>query len=162
MTDDHDFYLDDPEEWPDPEDHRSDPIRFFSEEIDFELDQPARIIAWVRQVIEQEEGILTFLNIIFCTDSYLHRMNVEYLQHDTLTDIITFPYQDPPRIEGDIFISIDRVHDNAKTFGVSFEYELNRVIIHGVLHLAGYGDKTPAEKKRMTEKENAALALLPQ
>lgn len=98
--------------------------------------------------------MLHLLNFIFCSDDYLLRLNVEYLDHDTLTDIITFPYADPPSIHGDIFISIDRVRDNAADFKVTFEQELNRVMAHGVLHLCGYGNETqtrnaPCGKKKM-------------
>lgn len=88
----------------------------------------------------------------------MQQLNVEYLQHDTFTDIITFPYTQAPDIEGDIFVSIERVQENAQTYQVPFEEELRRVLIHGILHLCGYGDKTSAEKQCMTEKENEALA----
>ena len=87
-------------------------------------------------------------------------MNVEYLNHDTLTDVITFPYDNSGNlIEGDIFISIDRIHDNAKTFETTFTNELHRVIIHGALHLCGYGDKSEEEAKEMRRKENEALSI---
>lgn len=147
--------------WPDQESFEStDPISFNSEDIDFELANTPLVRRWIEKVIQQEGGRLTYLNIIFCSDPYLHQMNVEYLQHDTYTDIITFPYQEPPRVEVDIFISIDRVRDNAHIYEATFEDELHRVIIHGVLHLCGYGDKVPAEQARMREKENEALALM--
>lgn len=135
-------------------------IFFHSEDIPFQLDKPSIIISWIEKIIKQEGKILQNLNFIFCTDPYLHQINLEYLQHDTYTDIITFPYKKPPNIEGDIFISIDRVQDNAQSFKASFTEELHRVIIHGVLHLCGYLDKTPAEKKEMRAKEDAALQLL--
>ena len=92
-----------------------------------------------------QKAQLIGLSYIFCSDAYLHNINVEYLNHDTLTDIITFPYLSPPEIEGDIFISVDRIRENAQTFQVTFEQELHRVIIHGVLHLCGQGDKTEEE-----------------
>jgi len=98
--------------------------------------------------------------LYFCSDKYLHQLNVEYLQHDTLTDIITFPYNDPPIVHSDIFISIDRVRENAKELHVSFEQELHRVIIHGILHLCGYKDKTKEEAKLMRQKEEAMLKFL--
>lgn len=142
------------------EDGPTDPISFFAEEIDFEPANPALLRRWIEDVIAVEKAELNFVNYIFCDDAYLLKLNQEYLQHDTLTDIITFPYHDPPVVEGDVFISIDRIHDNAHQFGVSFEQELHRVMIHGVLHLCGYPDKAPEEKAKMTQKEDEALQLL--
>lgn len=135
-------------------------IHFHSEDTEFDLPQQGRLQQWIESIIRRESGILQQLSFIFCSDNYLHALNVEYLQHDDLTDVITFPYQEPPRIEGDIFISIDRVRDNAASFGMSFEQELHRVMIHGVLHLCGYTDKSEEAKKIMTAKEDEALALL--
>ena len=103
---------------------------------------------------------LQHITYIFCDDAYLLDLNEQYLNHDTLTDIITFHYSKLPQIEGDIFISIERVHENAQTYQVTFDQELYRVIIHGVLHLCGYSDKTPTDKALMTEKENKALLQL--
>ena len=128
-------------------------LTFHTEDIDFELDNTKKVEQWILQTIENEGGILSFINYIFCSDTYLHRINVEYLDHDTYTDIITFPYSDET-IESDIFISIDRIRENAKTFNVTFERELHRVMIHGVLHLLGYGDKTEEEQKRMRARED--------
>lgn len=145
---------------PDPDDTASGLIHFHTQDSDFELAASDRIRAWIVNVIQAENCQLKELNFIFCSDSYLYHINVAYLQHDTLTDIITFPYTEPPLIQGDIFISIDRITDNAADLGLPFSDELHRVIIHGVLHLCGYGDKTAREKKLMTEKEDAALALL--
>lgn len=139
---------------------QEDVISFHSEEIDFELPRSPRIEDWIRAVIHNQNCRLVFLNIVFCSDEYLHQINFEYLDHDTFTDIITFPYADPPRIEGDVFISIDRVRENAVSFHVPLEQELHRVIIHGVLHLCGQGDKTPEEKVAMRDKEDEALELL--
>ncbi len=135
-------------------------IEFSSEEIEFELKDEQAAIDWLQKIIEQAGCVLRSLNFIFCSDEYLHRLNVEYLDHDTLTDIITFPYAKPPTIEGDIFISIDRVRDNAQDFKVTFEQELHRVMAHGVLHLCGFGDKTPEEQKVMRKKEDEALEIL--
>lgn len=135
-------------------------IHFHSEDIEFDLPKQDALQQWIETVIRRESGILQQLTFIFCSDHYLHALNVEYLQHDDLTDVITFPYQKPPHIEGDIFISIDRVRDNAASFGTSFEQELHRVMIHGVLHLCGYADKTPEAQKIMTAKEDEALGLL--
>ncbi|MCG8332656.1 MAG: rRNA maturation RNase YbeY [Chitinophagales bacterium] len=133
---------------------------FEQEDIDFELpNDEQRYIDWIQYIIKKEKKELLQLTYIFCSDSYLHQINVEYLNHDTLTDIITFPYTEPPLIEGDIFISIDRVKENAVKYGVSFEDELHRVIIHGVLHLCGYPDKTEEEAKVMRKKEEEALEI---
>lgn len=134
-------------------------INYHTEEIDLSLNNEEDISTWIKSAIQQEGHHLGILNFIFCSDPYLHKINIEYLNHDTLTDVITFPYSET-QVEGDIFISIDRIKDNAESFNVSFEQELNRVMIHGVLHLMGYTDKTLADKKKMTQKENLYLGLL--
>ena len=146
---------------PDHDDAEEAGVFFQSEDIEFSLQDADVITNWINAIISREGCRLSSLNIVCCSDEYLHQINLNYLQHDTLTDIITFPYADPPDIQGDILISIDRIEDNAADLGISFSDELHRVIIHGVLHLCGYGDKTPAEKKVMTEKEDEALALFP-
>ncbi len=109
-----------------------------------------------RMIFEEkkEEGELSF---VFCSDDYLLKMNKDYLQHDYFTDVITFDYTENNIISGDIFISIDRIKENAKSFNVTFEEELQRVMIHGILHLIGYNDKTEEEQSEMTEKENKYL-----
>lgn len=135
-------------------------ISFFSEDVDFQLTNEPTIVKWIIQVISQYKHQLASLTYIFCSDSYLHQINVSFLQHDTFTDIITFPYAKSPLVESDIFISIDRVRENAKTYDVPFDRELNRVIIHGVLHLCGLKDKSEVEAKRMREAENDCLMLL--
>lgn len=137
-------------------------VSFHSEDINFQLKQETSIQQWIDAVIEHQNANLIGLNYIFCSDAYLHNINLEYLNHDTLTDIITFPYLTPPDVEGDIFISIDRVRENADTFKVSFEQELRRVIIHGVLHLCGQADKTDEEATQMRRKEEEALAMYAQ
>lgn len=142
------------------EDDSPTPIQFFSEDTDFILDQASLIVDWIDTIISKEKKSLQQINFILCSDKYLHKINVEYLNHDTFTDIITFPYSEPPIIHSDIFISVERVEENAKKFKTSFTDELHRVIIHGVLHLCGYGDKTEEEKSFMREKENEALVLL--
>lgn len=114
---------------------------------------------WINAVIAHHQATLGELQYIFCSDAYLHQLNLEYLQHDTLTDIITFPYAEPPLVSGDLYISLERVADNALDHQLPFATELHRVIIHGVLHLCGYGDKTPAEAARMRVLEEEALAL---
>lgn len=135
-------------------------IEFSAEEIEFGLKDEKSTSDWLQKIIERMGCVLRSLNFIFCSDDYLLKLNLEYLDHDTLTDIITFPYAEPPMIEGDIFISIDRVRENANDFNVSFEQELNRVMAHGVLHLCGFGDKTPEEQQVMRQKEDEALQML--
>ena len=133
-------------------------INFYTEEIDLAFPDKEKTSAWIKSAILQENKVLGNLNFIFCSDTYLHKINLEYLDHDTFTDVITFPYSEI-NIEGDIFISIDRIKENAKVFNVSFDDELNRVIIHGVLHLMGYMDKNAENKHQMTLKENLYLSL---
>lgn len=135
-------------------------ILFHMEDIEFELQHTEQLMSWIESVIQLEHKSLKQLNFIFCSDDYLHNINVEYLNHDTLTDVITFPYAKLPSVEGDIFISVERIKENGKVFEVSFLEELHRVMIHGVLHLCGYGDKTATAKAKMTQKENEALLLL--
>jgi len=101
------------------------------------------------------------LNIILCNDEYLHKLNLSFLNHDTLTDIITFDYTESDIISGDIFISISRIKENANKYSLAIKEELHRVTIHGILHLCGYGDKTKREKEIMTSKENEYLAERP-
>ncbi len=137
-----------------------DLISFQSESVEFELDDPSVISDWIQQVITDEHCRLVQVTFVFVSDEYLLDLNQEYLQHDTYTDIITFPYARPPEIEGDIYISIDRVRDNAENLGESFATELHRVLIHGILHLCGYSDKTEAEARQMREKEDEKLRLL--
>lgn len=135
-------------------------IHFFTEEIDFTLKGKAGIRNWIKQTITHEGQQLRELNFIFCTDEYLLQINREYLNHDTYTDIVTFDNSElKGKIVGDIFISIERIRENAKRFKVAEWEELHRVMIHGVLHLLGYTDKSKKEKAQMTEKENQYLGL---
>lgn len=134
-------------------------ILFFSEEIEFELNHSEAVRQWISYVISTENRAFQSINFIFCSDEYLHKVNVEYLNHDTYTDVITFPYASHP-IEGDVFISIDRIRENAVAFNVAFEEELYRVMVHGTLHLLDYLDKTPEDKAQMTELENKYLQQL--
>ncbi|MBK7409726.1 MAG: rRNA maturation RNase YbeY [Saprospirales bacterium] len=129
-------------------------IDFFSEDVDFELLNSSLVQEWLQEVILHENKQLQRLSFIFCSDEYLYQMNVDYLQHDTYTDVITFPYGEGDMVEGDIFISIERVKENAALFQSTFERELYRVMVHGVLHLCGYGDKSEEEEAEMREKEN--------
>lgn len=135
-------------------------IRFFSEETDFKLPHPRKTSTWIKSALKKEKKTLGDMNFIFCTDEYLLQINMEYLDHHTYTDIITFDSSETPgTIEGDIFISIERIRENASKFDRPFDEELHRVIIHGALHLIGYGDKTKAAKAVMRGKEDAYLAL---
>ncbi len=135
-------------------------VNFFSQKPRFRLTNPRKTSLWIQNTIKKEGASLISLNYIFCTDEYLHDINVQFLKHDTLTDIITFNYNPSEKeIEGEIYISIDRVRENAKTFGVDFQTELHRVIIHGVLHLIGYNDKNKSQKALMREKEDSYLSL---
>ena len=115
---------------------------------------------WISKVCVNENYNLGDISLIFCSDEYLLDMNRTHLDHDYYTDIITFDYSDNQIVSGDLFISIDRVRDNASDFNVSFDHELHRVIIHGVLHLCGYKDKSDDEEKLMRTKENNALSLI--
>jgi probable rRNA maturation factor len=136
-------------------------IYYFTEDVLFELPDKKDTTTWIQQVITQEGAQLVHLSFIFCSDTYLHAQNVQYLQHDTLTDVITFSYsEDQHHIEGEVYISIDRVQDNAATYGVEFWQELYRVMIHGVLHLLGYGDKTAEQQSQMREKEDFYIAAI--
>lgn len=120
------------------------------------------LVDWITAIIAARGGQAGPVNYIFCGDDYLHQMNVEYLDHDTLTDIITFPYEAFPVVSGDLFISTERVADNAKDLDVSFTEELHRVIIHGILHLCGQGDKTVEQAAKMRALEDWALGLRPE
>ena len=135
-------------------------IIFSVEEISFNLKEKNKIKRWIKNVIENEEKKLGEISYIFCSDEYLLDINQKYLEHNTYTDIITFDYiENLNIISGDIFVSIDRVKENSIKFKVTFEEELRRVLIHGILHLLGYPDKKPSEEKKMREKENEALLL---
>jgi probable rRNA maturation factor len=135
-------------------------VNFFSEDISFKLPNSRKVSTWIQSVIKNEKRHVKELNYIFCSDDHLRQINIQYLNHHSFTDIITFDTsEDPDQLEGDIFISIDRVKENAQKFDVSFLDELNRVIIHGVLHLLGYSDKTLANRREMRKKEDAYLSL---
>lgn len=134
-------------------------ICFSVENTNFVLKEKTRIKKWIAEVVKRDGKKLGDLGYIFCDDEYLLQVNIEYLNHDTYTDIITFDYVEGDLISGDMMISVDRIRENAKTFGVAFEQELHRVIIHGVLHLLGNGDKSEKEAKKMRKLEESALAL---
>jgi rRNA maturation RNase YbeY len=135
-------------------------INFFEEDIHFKLKNKTGVKQWIKSTIETEGYNLKELNYIFCSDQYLLQINRQYLDHDTYTDIVTFDNSDKKGIiEGDIFISIDRIRENAIKFNSGEVNELHRVIIHGALHLVGYQDKKPENKKLMTGKEDHYLSL---
>jgi len=132
----------------------------FSTETLFELSKSAVISAWLSSIISQEKHTEGEISIVFCNDEYLCKLNVEFLNHDTLTDVISFDYSIGKQVHGEIFISIDRVKENATEFNQSFETELSRVIAHGVLHFCGYKDKTDSESSLMRTKEGFYLQQL--
>ena len=134
-------------------------VNFFKEDVQFRLIGKADISSWVVECVKKLRKKQGILNFIFCSDEFLYSMNIKYLNHKTLTDIITFDYSENSIISGDIFISIDRVRENAKLLKNSTKDELHRVMIHGVLHLCGYSDKKPADKQKMTLAENKYLSL---
>jgi probable rRNA maturation factor len=131
----------------------------FNYELDFTLDNESLYESWISNVIESENKEEGEINYIFCDDDYLLDINLKYLNHDTLTDIISFDYSEDDLISGDIFISIQRVEDNASLFNVSFTEELKRVMIHGVLHYCGYKDKTQSDEVLMRQKEDEKIKL---
>jgi len=133
-------------------------IRFQTESINFNLENQDAVSAWIKEICIQHHHAIDYIDYVLCSDDYLLEVNKKYLNHDYYTDIITFPLGNDP-LEANIFISIDRVRENAESYKESFEDELHRVIIHGVLHLLGYGDKTEEEQKRMREKEDECLGL---
>jgi len=126
----------------------------------FELLNRPQIITWLTKLVEDEQHSLGILSFVFCDDDFLHRMNVDYLGHDTLTDIITFDYVLGKEIHGEVYISTERVTDNAKTFQVDFYTELYRVLAHGVLHLCGYKDKTKEQAGLMRSKEDLYISQI--
>jgi probable rRNA maturation factor len=140
-------------------------INFFTEDIKFSLKNKDPLRRWIIAAARKEGFSINELNYIFCSDDFLHNMNEQFLHHDDYTDIITFDLStsNPPsalsNLSGEIFISTERVKENAKTFKTAFQNELHRVIIHGVLHLCGYKDKTKAAKAAMRKKEDYYLSL---
>ncbi len=135
-------------------------ISFHAEDVAVQLPDETAAKAWLKGVIKAEGWHLGELSYIFCSDAYLHQMNVEHLDHDTYTDVITFQYSDEV-VEGDIFISVERTQENAATYGILPERELQRVMVHGLLHLMGYEDKSPPHKAEMTAKEDEHLQAAP-
>ncbi|KQB41300.1 rRNA maturation RNase YbeY [Flavobacterium aquidurense] len=131
----------------------------FNYETEFTLDNEQAFADWLSAVIVSENKNEGEINYIFCDDEYLHKINVEYLNHDTLTDIISFDYTVGNELNGDIFVSVERVEDNAKDFNVSFIEELKRVLAHGILHYCGYKDKSDSEAELMRSKEDEKITM---
>ncbi|MBV7269139.1 rRNA maturation RNase YbeY [Winogradskyella luteola] len=129
----------------------------FNYETNFKINNPEKATLWITNAISEEKCKLGEINYIFCSDNYLHKINVQFLNHDTLTDIISFDYSVGKELHGDIYISVDRVKENASEYDVKFEDELARVLIHGVLHYCGYKDKSDKEAKLMRSKEDYYL-----
>jgi probable rRNA maturation factor len=135
-------------------------LKFFSEEIIFKAPHPLKTSKWIKSVSKSEGYIIGDLNYIFCSDEYLLEINKQYLEHDYYTDIVTFDNsEEEGKVEGDIFISVDRVRENAENLKVDFDIELRRVLIHGLLHLIGFDDTTDELKKQMRKKEDECLLL---
>lgn len=136
-------------------------IRYYSEDTNFEFKGKLLNNRWIKFVAESEVRKIGDINVIFCSDNYILDVNMKYLQHDYFTDIITFDYCEDDVLSGDLFISIDSVKDNALFYGTDFPDELNRVIVHGILHLIGYDDHTDSEQKTMRSKEDYYLSQRP-
>lgn len=136
------------------------PIRFTCVDVDFVLRDQGRVANWLRQIAEEEGCFIGRLSYHFCSDDHLLEMNRSHLDHDFFTDVITFDESRLPLIKGDVFISVDRVRENAADLNASFEPELYRVMVHGLLHLIGYSDKTDEEVQTMRDKEKWALRFV--
>ena len=134
-------------------------VSFHSEQIKYTISNASSISEWLKEVCTKEGKSLLEVSYIFCSDAYLLEMNRQFLDHDYLTDVITFDYCDGNDVSGDVFISVDRVSENAISVRASTIDEMHRVIVHGLLHLIGYNDKSKAEKTLMTEKEDYYLSL---
>ncbi len=136
-------------------------IHFFTEDIKYSIKGKNTLKKWLQEAIKAHHYQLQELNVILCSDNYLYEMNIKYLDHDTLTDVITFDNSDSKQtVEGDIFISLDRIKENAQSLSVSLENELYRVMMHGTLHLLGFKDKTPQEQATMRKMEDFWLEKL--
>jgi len=128
-------------------------------EVDFVLDSEESFSDWIVKIITTENYVSGELNFIFCDDAYLHKINVEYLDHDTYTDIITFDYREGNNISGDVFISVERIRENSEVYKTTFDAELKRVMAHGVLHIMGYKDKTDQDAALMRNKEEEKMNM---
>jgi probable rRNA maturation factor len=135
-------------------------INFFNEDIDFPDIDTYKYIKWIYRVLKNYNYVIGDINYIFCSDNYILNINKEYLNHDYFTDIITFNYNENDAINSDIFISLHTVEENSFQYNTSFQSELSRVIIHGILHLVGFNDSNDQQQQLMTQKEDEALSLL--
>lgn len=133
-------------------------INFFSEN-DFQLTRKKAHLKWLEKIVNSEGKTIGEINFIFCDDDYLHKINMEYLNHDTLTDIISFDNSEGNELSGDIFISTQRVSENAEEFRVEFSEELRRVLAHGILHFCGFKDKNESDAELMRQKEEEKIAM---
>ncbi len=134
-------------------------VSYYTQDTNFNFKGRLLNNRWLKMVAESELKRLGDISIIFCSDNYILDVNMKYLQHDYFTDIITFDYCEGNRLSGDLFISVDSVRENASFYGTEFENELNRVIVHGLLHLIGYDDHTEEDQKTMRSKENYYLQM---
>ncbi|MBI9039260.1 MAG: rRNA maturation RNase YbeY [Bacteroidales bacterium] len=136
-------------------------INYFSQNINFSINDENKISEWLHLISKSENFNLSEINYIFCNDNFLYSLNIEYLNHNTFTDVISFDFSErTDQIAGDIYISIERISENANKFNKTINNELFRVMAHGLLHLLGYSDKTKSEKLLMTKKEDYYLSLL--
>ena len=131
----------------------------FNYESDFILDQEEHFASWIENIITSESKNVGEISYVFCDDDYLHAINMQYLNHDTLTDIISFDYSVGNELHGDVFISVERVVENAQDFDVTFEEELRRVLVHGILHYCGYKDKNEEDENLMRRKEEEKMKM---
>lgn len=131
----------------------------FNSQNEFQLDKEDQVLNWLNSVAEMENHQVGELGYVFCSDEYLLDINIQYLDHDTYTDIVTFDYKEGTVLNGEMYISTERVADNAEQFSVSFDSELRRVMVHGLLHMCGFGDKTDEDAKLMRAKEDEYLKL---
>ena len=131
----------------------------FNSQNEFHIDKEEQVLNWLNSVAEMENHQVGELGYVFCSDEYLLDINIQYLDHDTYTDIVTFDYKEGTVLNGEMYISTERVADNAKQFSVSFDSELRRVMVHGLLHMCGFGDKTDEDTKLMRAKEDEYLKL---
>ena len=134
-------------------------VSFFSQKIPFKLSSQLKTSNWLKEICVREKCSLRLVNYVFCSDEYLRKLNKRYLNHSTYTDILSFDFSEDGLIHGEIYISIKRVRENARKFQQPFEFELKRVIAHGLLHLLGYRDESTAQKAQMRRKEEACLSL---
>ena len=131
----------------------------FNSQNEFQIDKEDQVLNWLNSVAEMENHQVGELGYVFCSDEYLLDINIQYLDHDTYTDIVTFDYKEGTVLNGEMYISTERVADNAEQFSVSFDSELRRVMVHGLLHMCGFGDKTDEDAKLMRAKEDEYLKL---